>query len=115
MAYSTQVMKLTCSLFGLFSEALGLSPNYLNDNCENGLLALCHYYPACPQPERTIGTRKHADFDLFTVLLQDHIGGLQVLHKNQWVNVPTTPGALVVNIGDLLQASLGLFHLLLFL
>ncbi|CAL5416429.1 unnamed protein product [Camellia sinensis] len=34
---------------------------------------------------------------------RDDIGGLQVLHQNQWVNVPLVPGALVVNIGDLLQ------------
>ncbi|KAK2368855.1 1-aminocyclopropane-1-carboxylate oxidase protein [Trifolium repens] len=31
------------------------------------------------------------------------IGGLQVLHHNQWIDVPPIHGALVVNIGDLLQ------------
>ncbi|KAK8703878.1 hypothetical protein V6N13_047521 [Hibiscus sabdariffa] len=55
------------------------------------------------QPELTIGTSKHADSTFLTVLLQDHIGGLQVLHENQWIDVPPVPGALVVNIGDLLQ------------
>ena len=29
-----------------------------------------------------------------------------MLHQNQWVDVPPTPGALVVNIGDLLQVIL---------
>lgn len=66
---------------------------------------LGHYYPRCPQPELTFGTTPHADNDFFTVLLQDHVGGLQVLHRDQWIDVPPTPGALVVNIGDLLQAS----------
>ncbi|CAN4120485.1 unnamed protein product [Withania somnifera] len=50
-----------------------------------------------------MGTIQHSDGDFITVLLQDHIGGLQVLYQNQWVNVPPIPGALVVNIGDFLQ------------
>ncbi|CAM8951757.1 unnamed protein product [Rhodiola kirilowii] len=50
-----------------------------------------------------MGTTKHSDPDFLTILLQDYIGGLQVLYENCWVNVPWVRGALVVNIGDLLQ------------
>ncbi|KAK1414423.1 hypothetical protein QVD17_30167 [Tagetes erecta] len=100
--YSKQVTKLGCSLFELLSEALGLASSHLNDiGCADGLATICHYYPASPQPELTIGARRHADNDFITILLQDHVGGLQFLHQNQWVDVPS--GALVVNIGDLLQ------------
>lgn len=102
--YSKQVMKVGILLFELLSEALGLNPNYLNSiDCAEGLLLLCHYYPACPQPELTFGTTKHADSDFLTVILQDHIGGLQVLRDNKWIDITPEPGALVVNIGDLLQ------------
>ncbi|CAI9118220.1 OLC1v1019755C1 [Oldenlandia corymbosa var. corymbosa] len=38
-----------------------------------------------------------------TILLQDQIGGLQFLHQNKWVDVPPLPGALVVNMGDMMQ------------
>jgi len=104
--YSEQVKKLGLTLFGLLSEALGLNPNHLNEiGCPEGLAVLYHYYPACPEPELTIGASKHSDSDFMTVLLQDHIGGLQILHENLWVDVPPVPGALVINIGDLLQAS----------
>ena len=98
-------MKLGRLLFELLSEALGLNRNYLKDiGCADGLATLGHYYPACPEPERAIGTNKHADNDFLTVLLQDHLGGLQVLHQNHWVDVPPVPGALVINIGDFMQA-----------
>ncbi|XVF28639.1 hypothetical protein REPUB_Repub15cG0047200 [Reevesia pubescens] len=102
--YSKQVQNLGNLLLELLSETLGLKPDHLKDmDCGRGLAMLCHYYPACPQPELALGTSKHADNGFVTVLLQDHIGGLQVLHEAKWIDVPPTPGALVINIGDLLQ------------
>ncbi|KAK2352604.1 1-aminocyclopropane-1-carboxylate oxidase protein [Trifolium repens] len=104
LEYTKQVMKLGNVLFELLSEALGLNPNYLNElRCNEGHAIVCNYYPSCPEPELTLGLTKHSDNDFITVLLQDHIGGLQVLHENTWVDVSPVPGALVINIGDLLQ------------
>ncbi|CAN4117316.1 unnamed protein product [Withania somnifera] len=104
LSNTNQVMKLGDTLFELLSEAIGLGPNHLKDmGYSEGLKALGHYCSPCPQPELTLGTSKHADNDFLTVLLQDNICGLQVLHQNHWVDVPPTPGALVVNIGDILQ------------
>ncbi|GAU41110.1 hypothetical protein TSUD_398060 [Trifolium subterraneum] len=60
-------------------------------------------HPQCPEPELTMGIAKHNDCDFMTIFLQDQVGGLQVLRDNQWVNVPPVHGALVVNIGDILQ------------
>ncbi|AET01264.1 putative deacetoxyvindoline 4-hydroxylase [Medicago truncatula] len=104
LEYGKQVMNLGTLLFELLSQALGLNPNHLKDmGCAEGLIALCHYYPPCPEPELTVGTTKHCDNDFLTVLLQDHIGGLQVLYEDKWIDITPVPGALVVNVGDLLQ------------
>lgn len=102
--YTNQVLKLGKTLFELLSKALGLKPNHLVEmECGEGLALLCHYYPLCPQPELTVGTSQHADSSFLTVLLNDGVNGLQVLYQNRWVDVPFVHGALVVNIGDLLQ------------
>ncbi|KAK9724378.1 hypothetical protein RND81_05G068300 [Saponaria officinalis] len=104
MEYSNEVIKLGKAMFEMFSEALGLKQSYLNDiHCTEGLQILGNYYPACPQPELTMGTPQHTDNDFLTILLQDHISGLQIRHDDQWFDVPPTPGALVVNISDFLQ------------
>ena len=110
MEFSKQVQTLGNVLLELLSEALGLEPDHLTGlDCAKGHCILSNYYPGCPEPELTIGTTRHSDPDFFTLLLQDQIGGLQVLCQDHWTDVPPVPGALVVNIGDLLQASCNTF------
>ncbi|KAF0917974.1 hypothetical protein E2562_021676 [Oryza meyeriana var. granulata] len=105
--YAGAVKRLGRELLELLSEALGLPAGYLSQDAGglDGLTMAAHYYPPCPEPHLTLGTTRHSDPCFLTVLLQDKTmdgGGLQVLMR-RWVDVPPVAGALVVNIGDLLQ------------
>ncbi|CAN1312057.1 1-aminocyclopropane-1-carboxylate oxidase homolog 1 [Linum perenne] len=110
--YSAEMARVGDLLFQLLSEALGLESNYLKEiDCVEAMGYAYHYYPPCPQPELALGCVHHTDIDFLTVILQDQvggflqdeIGGLQVKHHNSWIDVPCLPGAMVVNIGDMLQ------------
>ncbi|KAF7837518.1 1-aminocyclopropane-1-carboxylate oxidase-like protein 1-like [Senna tora] len=98
------VSKFVIEVYEVLSEALGLNPNYLKDmGCAEEHFGIFHYYPACPEPELTLGATKHSDSSFLTVLHQDQIGGLQVLYDDKWIHVLPVQGALVINIGDLMQ------------
>ncbi|XP_037410744.1 1-aminocyclopropane-1-carboxylate oxidase homolog 1-like [Triticum dicoccoides] len=88
----------------LLSEALGLGSDYLaTTRCFNARSMACHYFPICPEPHLTMGGTKHTDLGFLTLLLQDSVGGLQVLHQDVWIDVPPVNGALLANMGDMMQ------------
>ncbi|GMH02354.1 hypothetical protein Nepgr_004193 [Nepenthes gracilis] len=103
-SYVEHAMKLRDLLSELLSEALELDHDHLDRiECMESSKMVCHYYPACPEPDLTIGTPKHSDPYFLTILLQNCIVGLQVLNDDHWVDVPPVPGALIAIVGDLLQ------------
>lgn len=50
-----------------------------------------------------MGVHHHTDAGALTLLLQDQVGGLQIMHAGAWLDVPPIEGTLVVNIGDIVQ------------
>ncbi|KAL0419784.1 UNVERIFIED_CONTAM: 1-aminocyclopropane-1-carboxylate oxidase1 [Sesamum radiatum] len=102
--YLKYMIELREIMAELLSEALGLPSDYLsNIECMKSEALAGLYYPKCPEPEKTLGTPRHSDTTFLTLLMQDSTGGLQILHEDHWINVPPVRGALIANIGDLMQ------------
>ena len=69
----------------------------------NSVLRLLHYPPMPPNPEG-IRAEAHEDINTITLLLGAEEAGLQLLtREGEWIDVAPPEGALVVNMGDMLQ------------
>nr|AHZ31752.1 flavanone 3-hydroxylase [Viola x wittrockiana] len=101
--YSEKLMGLACKLLEVLSEAMGLEKEALTKACvDMDQKVVVNYYPKCPQPDLTLGLKRHTDPGTITLLLQDQVGGLQATKDNgkTWITVQPVEGAFVVNLGD---------------
>ncbi|KAF9682203.1 hypothetical protein SADUNF_Sadunf05G0084200 [Salix dunnii] len=101
--YSQKLMELACKLLGVLSEAMGLETEALTKACvDMDQKVVVNFYPKCPQPDLTLGLKRHTDPGTITLLLQDTVGGLQATRDNgkTWITVQPVEGAFVVNLGD---------------
>eukprot|EP00262_Sarcandra_glabra_P017502 TRINITY_DN600_c0_g1_i1.p1 TRINITY_DN600_c0_g1~~TRINITY_DN600_c0_g1_i1.p1 ORF type:complete len:366 (+),score=40.36 TRINITY_DN600_c0_g1_i1:26-1099(+) len=101
--YSEELMGLACKLLEVLSEAMGLEKDALTKAClDMDQKVVVNFYPKCPQPDLTLGLKRHTDPGTITLLLQDQVGGLQATRDggNTWITVQPVHGAFVVNLGD---------------
>lgn len=70
----------------------------------NSVLRYLHYPPLASAPAGAIRAAAHEDINAITLLLGAEEAGLELLTRaGEWVAVAPPPGALVVNVGDMLQ------------
>jgi len=87
------------------SVYLGLDRHFFDDKVDlgNSILRLLHY-PPVPQDGPHIRAGAHEDINVITLLLGAEEAGLEVKdHDGRWIAINPPPGALVCNIGDMLQ------------
>lgn len=84
---------------------LGLDTGWFDDKIDEGnsILRLLHYPPVSADAPG-IRAGAHEDINLITLLLGAEEGGLELLTKSgNWIPATPPPGALVINVGDMLQ------------
>lgn len=85
---------------------LGLDENWFDPAITDGnsVMRLLHYPPVPDAEGGAIRAGAHEDINLITLLLGAEEAGLELLTKDgRWIGVSPPDGALVVNIGDMLQ------------
>lgn len=84
---------------------LGLAADWFDAKVDSGnsILRLLHYPPVSTDAPG-IRAGAHEDINLITLLLGADEGGLQLLtREGEWIDATPPPGALVINVGDMLQ------------
>ncbi|GAB3287826.1 isopenicillin N synthase family dioxygenase [Pseudidiomarina andamanensis] len=96
---------ITVNLLQRLCESLGVDGHALDHTI--GTQPYTHAklirYPAQASPQQGVGA--HKDPGYLTLVMQDAQSGLKVERGDAWVGVPPIAGALVVNIGELLELA----------
>ncbi|KAI3865591.1 hypothetical protein MKX03_036861 [Papaver bracteatum] len=104
-AYSLGIKYLTMSLLGKMAKALNMDSHEMEqlfNDCSQRMRI--NYYPPCPKSQQVLGLSPHSDAAALTIVLQlNETEGLQIRKDGKWVPVKPIPGALVVNIGDMIE------------
>jgi isopenicillin N synthase-like dioxygenase len=89
-----------------FAIALEMPENFFDDFFDISMATAgpLHYPPQTGEiTEAQLGAGAHTDYGALTMLAQDDTGGLQVRNASSvWIDVPPTPNAFVVNVGDMM-------------
>ncbi|MCL7043770.1 hypothetical protein MKW94_015119, partial [Papaver nudicaule] len=104
-AYSLGLKNLTMILLGKMAIALKMDSNEMDELFSDCLQRMkLNYYPPCPKAEQVMGISPHSDAGALSIILQlNETEGLQIRKDGNWVPVKPIPGALVVNVGDMIE------------
>lgn len=92
-------------LLSAIAVHLGLAPDWFDHAVKDGnsVLRLLHY-PPVTEDAPNVRAGAHEDINLITLLLGAEEAGLELLDKDgEWLPVKPPEGAMVVNVGDMLQ------------
>jgi isopenicillin N synthase-like dioxygenase len=112
-AYMGGAARAAAALMEGVSLGLGLDAGYFARDYTGEptvLFRIFHYPaqgPAGVDWTQSWGVGEHTDYGLLTILAQDRHGGLQVKAPGGWIEAPPIEGALVCNIGDMLERLTG--------
>ena len=108
VAFLAQMESLATELMEVLAVGLGLPEQTFAERFGERPLSLAKLISYPPTPPDMAGVNSHHDAGFLTLLLQHEVPGLQVQDADgQWADVPLLDGAIVVNLGEMLQSMTG--------
>lgn len=106
--------RVATALIRAISVSLGLPADRMDAFfVDHSSFVRLNYYPRCTDPappdadwfpeHGRLGVHHHTDAGALTILYQDDVPGLQVFATDRFELIEPVPGALTVNLGDMLQ------------
>ena len=110
MAWAELMSTVGAELMRAIAVSLRLPEDYFDEPFRETpawMGKLVHYVGGVVEEAGDQGVGSHADYGFVTLLLQDAVGGLEVLPPGarDWVSVEPIPEALVVNLGEMLEVA----------
>ncbi|MFD1610632.1 isopenicillin N synthase family dioxygenase [Sphingomonas tabacisoli] len=105
LALYAEFDRVGAKLLSAIARYLGLASDWFVNPVKDGnsVMRLLHYPPVSPEAPG-VRAGAHEDINLITLLLGAEEAGLQLLDRDgRWLAVAPPEGALVVNVGDMLQ------------
>ncbi|PKI43459.1 hypothetical protein CRG98_036216 [Punica granatum] len=103
--YANEIRTVGDKLIGSLATVMGLNKDAmlkLHGELVQGLRL--NYYPSCVKPNDVYGISPHSDATIVSILMQDSdTDGLQIRHEGHWVPIKPIPGALIINLGDVVE------------
>ncbi|KAG8052265.1 hypothetical protein GUJ93_ZPchr0001g30661 [Zizania palustris] len=103
--FSSETAKVARCLLKFLAIDMGVDPESLLEKFRGEPQSMrANYYPPCRQAGKVLGLSPHCDATGLTLVLQvNNVQGLQIRKEGQWLAVDALDGALVVNVGDILE------------
>ena len=105
--YFQEALDLAKELFRLFALSLELPENYFDLVTDMPIAQMrLMRYPTVQSDFMSdkLGIGTHTDYECFTLLLQDDIGGLELMNASgEWIDAPPINDSVMVNIGEMMS------------
>jgi len=108
LGYIDALTRVAHALLRGVARSLGLADDYfaVHYTADPTLLFRVFHYPAVADATGW-GVGEHTDYGLLTLLAQDEVGGLEVKTPDGWIDAPPIAGAMICNLGDMLDRLTG--------